>query len=114
MTSPADELRAAATKLRDTASKASGYTTPWHVERGLATEWLVGTPAPHLVASGTKPIVEWIALTSTALAEPLAAVLDDAASAYEVWLDRENHDVAERVIWRDLAVARVVNGGQQS
>lgn len=62
--------------------------------------------------------LEWIALASPALAEPLAAWLDDHAELYEdVFkdLDERFHARVETnaraMVEHALAVARAVNGG---
>jgi hypothetical protein len=103
MSTPADELRSAATLLRETASKAT--PGPWerplntrhkHIvtaakpddERGRYTD---GRPEKVVVAlietwSNGAHVrrrngrdLEWIALMSPAVAEPLAAWLEEAA-----------------------------------
>lgn len=92
--SPADELRAAATLLRETANKAT--PGPWSASpvwspRSQATSAVyslahpTGTHAsevvPSMLATPKRPLVRpgdaaWIALMSPAVAEPLAAWLD--------------------------------------
>lgn len=74
---PAEELRAAATMLRETASKATrGRPLPWRIVASFK-EWLIGsTDQEHLVTStGDKAVAEWIRLMSPAVAELLAAWL---------------------------------------
>jgi hypothetical protein len=111
MSTPAEELRAAATKLRETASKAT--PGPWRV--GGGTSIGVGIE-PHsrgsfaydaIVAEATSEEdrendvetafgwdrvvevgtpaadAEWIALASPALAEPLADLLDSIAAEWD-------------------------------
>lgn len=119
--SPAEELRAAATLLRETVEGTT--PTPWRVhlryyrknpttlagaefETPLHTSG-VTVSRPHVLAD-----TRWKALMSPVVAEPLAAVLDDQAVAYEVWLSRENHDVAERIVLRALVLARSILGGR--
>jgi hypothetical protein len=64
--SPADELRAAATKLRETAADAAS-------ERWDAL--FPDVRAPHIKATNA-----WIRLMSPAVAEPLAAWLESAGN----------------------------------
>jgi hypothetical protein len=137
VTSPADELRAAATKLRETASKAT--PGPWHTV-GLPwnheTPYVVaGHPDPHVgkfVAEVEQvfgdldeddrdhaPDAAWVALANPALAEPLAIVLEDAAELYEWALERCHPELREQLeprvrvqVENELAVARALNGGQ--
>ena len=111
--SPAEELRAAATLLRETASKAT--PGPWTVHTIAGIGRTVNDPEGSLsIPVGTSWVSAddgaWIALMSPAVAEPLAAVLDDQAATYEVWLSRENHDVAERIVLRALVLARSILG----
>lgn len=120
-TTPAEELRAAARLLRETASKAT--PGPWHDfstdEDGAWPVMVIGAAGPAddrgqdvLIVHETvdEEIVAtedaaWIALASPALAEPLAAVLDDHAqdhSSYDcTWPEDECPHVR---------LARVING----
>lgn len=120
---PAEELRAAATKLRATAAHAAAG--PWHIRPGNDVSSNVADRNDDLIidgggyASGDKAIVygaalngdaAWISLVNPLLAEPLAQLLEDQAAMYEHYLLR-GADVAERIVWHGLGVARVINGG---
>lgn len=115
---PAEELRAAAARLRAAAAPWIAQTKElpsggrWYARGDLADalDTHVGTPYPD---SDER----WIVLASPALAEPLAAWLEDA-----MWLAEEcanaqaglngGHEVtAHRGIPQALATARVINGG---
>lgn len=87
--SPAEELRAAASLIRETAGKAAqGHPAPWHAEPDFNGWWHVATPAPHLVTSAARePVAEWIALMSPDKAETLAA-----------WLEREAEHAAKGIV----------------
>jgi hypothetical protein len=127
---PAEELRAAATKLRETASKAT--PGPWEIRDGNKVSsnvvsredmvidgggWTDGTKAVVYGAALTADAV-WIALASPALAEPLAAWLEGITARHNLSPDFDDRD---ECIWcaepwpcpdlRDaLAVARAING----
>lgn len=98
MTAPAEQLRAAAAKIRETAAKAT--PGPWvdmsTEEDSIYPRWIMGPPTvPDDPWSFTEPIkvtgdlvdheivsredTAWIALMSPALAEPLAAWLEKTA-----------------------------------
>jgi hypothetical protein len=85
---PAEELRAAATMLREAAADSDSEN--WYNAESLA-----------LSLDGAD--VAWIALAHPGLAEPLAAWLDDAAWTWDVVRLAERRHL--------LAVARVINGG---
>lgn len=131
MTSPADELRTAATKLR---KAVEGTTpTPWRLHlryyrknpavlAGAVFETPVHTygvslKRPHLLADA-----RWKAVASPAIAEPLANLLEKAADRREsaVAIAASVSDETETVTADDidtltplaLAVARALNGGQ--
>lgn len=129
---PATELCAAAAKLRAVAEIATGG--PWEIRPGnnvssniaaSAVEgggWMVidGGGWSEEVDGKLKAVVygaalnadaAWITLMHPGMAEPLAKWLEDAARGYEGFAEDHGHDVAERVVWHALAVARVVNGG---
>jgi hypothetical protein len=134
---PAEELREAAQMLRDTASGAT--RGPWvhhpTVNRDLEDDfaWTIcrticeGTGdgcdpdcGQNVLTTGAEGCEEdnvtmfdaaWIALTHPGLAEPLAVWLEDAARQYDDFAKEYVADVAERVVWYALAVARVINGG---
>jgi hypothetical protein len=105
---PAEELRAAAKALRETASKAvQGLPLPWHIEPGFNGEWLIGSATPTLIANARKPEAEWIALASPALAQTLANLLDAEIDR----IDRVAHpEWHEHIARYPLAVARALNG----
>ncbi len=108
---PAEELRAAAAKLREKAKAARPF--PW---RSAGTgDVVVDLPPSHpdyatskdcvtVLADGNIDDAEWVALMHPGLAEPLAALLEYLASQSERW--PVNLTAA-------LGVARVINGGAQ-
>jgi hypothetical protein len=128
---PAEELRAAATKVRETASKATPGRWQSEVlppnERFTRPAYWVTTEYDD--SDGTTDVVvadcpwregdaEWIALASPALAEPLAAWLEAV-----VGLIGQHPDLARRhvddepcnsphchIVHNALAVARAING----
>lgn len=74
---PAEELRAAATRLRVTASRTLGSDRPWRYAPGKPSD-SVRTESGWEIASGDDPSnLRWIALVSPAVAEPIAAWLED-------------------------------------
>lgn len=106
---PADELRAAAALLRETASRAT--PGPWGAEEVSARvlgvlSYSASSPVAS-IGDPAEPYVPgdaaWIALASPALAEPLARWLSFVA---ETW-------VHQRATARHqaLAVARAITGG---
>lgn len=116
---PAEELRAAAKLLRETAEQAT--PGPWGVE-SVASESIgvLSYPAHAFVATiGVRTADEsvtadaaWIALVSPALAKPLAAWLDSRAQALDD-LPSVADDLANRKgsnIRQALDIARVING----
>jgi hypothetical protein len=137
---PAEELRAAATKLRETAAKATrgpwiyyptvsrrdldGDEQPFTVSRGYCKKEMGSDPCEadcgaDVAKAGGMGCEEdvlsgdnaaWISLVNPLLAEPLAMLLEDQAAMYEHYLLR-GADVAERIVWRGLGAARVINGG---
>jgi hypothetical protein len=115
---PAEELRGAATKLRETARGVTHFPTPWTVEPAEDDQWRVmyvkGNPLAGLIATtpdyGRVWLADWIALMHPGLAEPLALLLEDQAQAYENFLGG-SADIAEGIVRCGLAVARVINGG---
>ena len=85
-TSPAEELRAAATLIRETASNAT--PGPWTVSRLPGIGRTVNDPTARLsIAVGTGWVSgadgEWIALMSPDLAEPLGDLLRSIAAVHE-------------------------------
>lgn len=128
---PGEELHAAATKLRETAKGATPGRwwagDPIGREFGgmdfpIASDHLLSSP-PYVAyvdvspeAMGVRSQVEdakadatWIALVHPGLAEPLALLLEDQASMYEDFLPH-GADMAERVVWHGLGIARTING----
>lgn len=105
----ADELRAAAKKLRETASNALGSDRPWRYAPGKPSD-SVRTESGWEIAYGDDPSnLRWIALASPALAEPLADLLDDLAD-FVGELDKE--PPAGHLIGKALAAARAIIGRQ--
>src|SRR5690606_41894992 len=77
---PTETLRAAATLLRETASRTLGITRPWRYSPGKPSD-SVRTESGWEVAYGDDPSnLRWIALASPTLAEPLSAWLETCAS----------------------------------
>ncbi|MEV0660160.1 hypothetical protein ACIBI3_02195 [Actinomadura luteofluorescens] len=122
---PADELRAAATLLREKGAPASELRPgPWHTkQRGVtwdirSEQGLVGG-TPHWAE---KRLAEWIALMSAEAAEPLADWLEHvagdlttAALAVTKWPDGETQDPADYIDEPDsarlaLVFARAITG----
>lgn len=124
---PADELKQAAARLRETAARAT--RGPWEdVSDGDEGAWprmIVGAPNADGYVEEVLKVheeigdwgvvaredVAWMALASPVLAEPLAAWLEDTIGAYVDFAQSHGPEVAERVVWRALAVARALNGG---
>jgi hypothetical protein len=87
----AETLRAAAAKLRETASKATaGPWTAQEVPDEVYVEIMAGTEVAvahavceHPAAPGTAADAEWIALMSPDKAEPIAVLLEAAARSRE-------------------------------
>jgi hypothetical protein len=137
---PAAELRAAAATLRKRGAEAT--PGPW--DRPLNTRYkhIVTAPKPdgeqgrHLDGRPERVGVvqlniwwngsfmrkrggrdlEWIALANPALAEPLAALLDNAAELYEFGINGCSEDLRDRLepnvratVEHELAVARLIN-----
>lgn len=105
----AEELRAAATKLRETA--ATAHPAPWRPEideLGRGVDVRDGQDA-HIAFGLTMADAGWLALVHPGLAEPLAAWLESAArkvDGNEYLPPRRHYDPAEA-----LAIARVITGG---
>lgn len=129
---PAEELRAAAEKLREAAEIATGG--PWEIRPGNNVSsnvaassingggWMVidGGGWSEEVDGKLKTVVygaalnadaAWIALAHPGLAAPLAVWLEDGAKHYERYAESHGRDIAERVVYHGIAVARVINGG---
>lgn len=82
MTAPAEQLRAAAAKLRDTAAKAECWDAR-EVHDGECTDWekYYGHSPEADLPEGDGP---WIVLMSPVVAEPLAALLEEVADGWMV------------------------------
>lgn len=114
---PAEELRAAAARLREHAKSAS--TWPWTSAPSWAGENAVLNAGGHPVAVCGEEIpgsdypasadAAWIALAHPGLAEPLARLLDDAVDrlGYFAGLGEKALSLAEY----ELAAARALLGG---
>lgn len=120
---PADELRAAAKVLRETASNAT--PGPWAdcstAYDGAWPVMVIGQPGPdddrgqdvlvvpHTVDEDIVVLedVAWIVLANPALAKPLAVLLEDLAD-FVGEFDKE--PPAGHLIGKALAVARAING----
>lgn len=124
---PADELRAAAKLLRETASKATP-AAKWQLLSyqivGLYDE-AADTVTDVAFTYGNQPNARWIALASPAIAEPLAAWLEragDDLSGAEAYLARTPGEIFDPFEYCDepdsvraaLAVARAINGGDRA
>lgn len=117
MTTPQDELRAAARLLRETY-KTAFHDRPWENTEDVL--WVGGpTWGYRITKEGTltEGDAAWITLTQPALAEPLAAWLEDAAETYEALLeDLPDHyqariePMARATAEHALAVARTISG----
>jgi len=118
---PIEELRAAATIVRQAAAKAT--PGPWRIRQGNTISSNIADRDGHMVidgggwTDGTKTVVygaalnadaAWIALMSPALAEPLAAWLESEALSLRSF-DRSWHGTFAA---RALAVARSINGSE--
>lgn len=128
--SPDEELRAAATLLRDTATRAT--PGPWGVESESAHSHGIYSYPGHSFAASignldadeyAQHVARWIALLNPELAEPLAAWLEETANVM-TWLGPVKVQPVEdgaglwdgmgtpRTEWdRALAFARAINGG---
>ena len=103
-TIPTEELRAAATKLRETASAATGG--PWEDTEDLL--WIGGSIWGYSIPKGgtfsAAKDSAWIALANPSLAEPLAE-----------WLEMEAHMAEKQGMslegntFHALKVARTIN-----
>lgn len=106
MSTPAEELRAAATRLRETAAEACGG--PW--ENGDDDLlWIGGSVwgySVHKEGTFLAGDPAWIALVHPGLAEPLAEWLETEAHMAE-----KRGNSAEGQTFHALKVARVINGG---
>lgn len=109
VTTPADELRAAAAKLRETAGEIVNVNGGDGFEKW--TEFYGGDddfPGEFL----DKRDLAWIALVHPGLAEPLAAWLDAVAGGWEESAKISPGSSGARFAAHPaLAVARVINGG---
>ena len=105
MSTAAEELRTAATRLREVAAEATGG--PW--ENGEDDHlWIGGSVWGYSVRKKGEFLAgdpAWIALVHPGLAEPLASLLEVSAAAYEA--NAINLPGTAQM----LAIARVINGG---
>jgi hypothetical protein len=129
-TTPVEELRAAAAKLREMAKPAS--RGPWFVaDCELYPRWILSegyqderTYAPDVARICSDEADEfvisdadwqWMAFAHPGLAEPLAAWLENVTQAYPALLaaiSEGRQEAPERSeLGHALAVARVINGG---
>jgi hypothetical protein len=117
---PAETLRAAAAKVRETGAKATpGPWTAQEVPDEVYVEIMAGTEVAvahavceHPAAPGAAADAEWIALMSPALAGPLASRLDAAADAYELLTTQYGISPEDAVagVSASLAMARAILG----
>lgn len=102
---PAEELRDAATKIRETAAKACDG--PWENAEGVlwigGATWGYAVPKSEFLPNGADPA--WIALMHPGLAEPLAEWLE-----HEAYLVEKRDLSAEGNTFHALKVARAING----
>lgn len=126
----AQELKTAATRLRDTATKAT--PGPWHT---VGLPWNHGIPYviaghhdPHVGAFiadvdhiGDDPgeterdqaaDAAWIALANPALAEPLADLLDAIDWLTEAWAAYRKQDPGHAIVNAANKIAAVINGSE--
>lgn len=110
----AEEMRAAAAKLRETAKGVSHFPTPWTVEPAEDDQWRViyvkDNPLAGLIATtpdyGRVWLAEWIALMHPGQAEPLAEWLE-----HEAYMAEKRGLSVEGNTFHAVKVARVINGG---
>lgn len=107
MTSPADELTAAAHKLRSLAATASDG--PWH-QSGIGDQgWTVGSP--HQFIAETEDSEK-----GRADAEYIAAMHPGVGEKIARWLEREAfrvlHNGRDGELHHAIAIARAINGSQ--
>lgn len=113
MTTPADELRAAADKLRALASTATDG--PWH-QKGIGDEGWTVTSANRFIAETEdsekgRADADWIATMHPGVGNALADWLDLFANTEfdpeaTIQVTDRSHECA-------LAVARAINGTEQ-
>lgn len=97
----ADELRQAAAKVRE---KGAALT-----DAGAHRTWREGWLAAHILREDE----EWVALMSPALAEPLAAWLEDCAGQASAMSGPDDFGICDEPgsVQAALKVARAINGG---
>jgi hypothetical protein len=105
--SPAEEMRAAATKLRERVIAALGEIDANPYWGGDPDNFANGINNACGGAAG-----ELAAMFSPDAAEALALVLDDTAKSYDDLSKDYGAEVAERIVWYVLVTARVVTGGE--
>lgn len=117
MTAPADRLREAAAKVRETAGQAT--PGPWTFQAAAGSGWLVERQPPGDYAVAMAPRsnprrdydAQWIALASPALAEHWAALLEAVADDLDL-IGAENIDASTYPVFSQaLALADVILGG---
>jgi len=115
MSAPVEELRVAATKLRETAARAT--PGPWAVSRIPGIGQTVDDPEGRLcVPVGTQWISTadgaWIALASPALAESIADLLDGVADVVDEHDPEDGCGCTRSDSFHPaLRLARAINGG---
>lgn len=125
--SPAEELRTAAEKLRNTADMATpgpwsygGLTVGLGIRKLAPGEYTLKARLAELVdeddredyrvrvdIGGADSDGEWMAMMSPALARPLSAWLDDTASD----IDSQHGRIKTSTKQYALDIARAINGG---
>jgi hypothetical protein len=121
---PADELRAAAERLREAGEAA--HDGPWAMSKAGREEWpytafvtvaaddLYGRIADVWCGAGEENAA-WIALAHPGVAEPLATWLEAVANGWDM-ATKLSRSVIPRghADHPGLALARVINGGKDS
>jgi hypothetical protein len=108
VTTPADELKAAAEKIRTLAMGAPANNQPWRYAKGLPND-SVRTATGWEVAYGDAPgDLRYIAAMHPGIGLALAELLDTAA---EYFADDSAAHPTHLV--RALTVARAINGSEQ-
>ena len=116
MTTPADELRTAADRLRKLAGQAS--EAPWTTQWNAQEYELISPSRPYPIAEWTYAIVTTEPAASlqraecdTANADYIAAMHPGVGTALADWLDSEA-DHGNNLDPAALTLARRINGGQ--
>lgn len=111
MTTPTDELRAAAAKIRALAATATNG--PWY-QAGIGDEgWTVASPNYFIAdtedSEKGRADADWIAALHPGVGKALADWLDDEARRIACASSPAGQEIVGR---RALAVARAILGGQ--